>query len=276
LPVVIVFRRTRQRKSSLHMGLLPAFRLDDECDLASSLVRRLAPSNDMDIPIPELWDELVNDGTDWLLGSGSILPPVGAGHINPISRRRRKKNTEMIVLEDREYSSPPDVVATSSSSDNNEENCDEDDELSKIPLDEFEKDRAQKLAILRSRMALESMHVDRSDNVEAVTIRGMIQKAVGLAFVRANKIVLGVSVHVGSGIVIARLSDGTWSAPSAIGTWGLGLGLQFGLEVAEYIFILQTQEALDHFRKGDSYTVGGNMGLAFAGLGREGETSSLC
>jgi SH3 domain-containing YSC84-like protein 1 len=97
----------------------------------------------------------------------------------------------------------------------------------------------------------------------------MIQKAVGLAFVRASKVVLGVSFHGGSGIVVARLSDGTWSAPSAIGTWGLGLGLQFGIERAEYIFILQTTEALEHFKRSGSYTVGGNVGVAVAGLGRE-------
>jgi lipid-binding SYLF domain-containing protein len=97
----------------------------------------------------------------------------------------------------------------------------------------------------------------------------MIQKAVGLAFVRASKVVLGVSLHGGSGIVIARLGDGTWSAPSAIGTWGLGFGLQFGLEVAEYIFILQTQESLDHFKRGSSFNIGGNVGAAVAGIGRE-------
>jgi Las17-binding protein actin regulator len=39
--------------------------------------------------------------------------------------------------------------------------------------------------------------------------------------------------------------------------------------VAEYIFILQTREALEHFRRGGSFTVGGNIGLAVAGVGRE-------
>lgn len=81
--------------------------------------------------------------------------------------------------------------------------------------------------------------------------------------------VLGVSLHGGSGIVIARLGDGTWSAPSAIRTWGLGFGLQFGLEVAEYIFILHTQESLDHFKRGSSFNIGGNVGAAVAGIGRE-------
>jgi lipid-binding SYLF domain-containing protein len=278
VPVVFVFRRTRQRKSFLHIGLLPALRLDDECDLASSLVRRLAPSADMDIPPPDTWEELVQDGTDWLLGNESILPPIVGSDENQnlqLQQRRHKKSKKN--MDTRDFSSPPDVSRISStSSENNDDNDDnnnhddeEEEELGRIPLDEFEKDRTFKLANLRSRMAVEAMKFNRSDDVEAATIRGMIQKAVGLAFVRASKVVLGVSVHGGSGIVIARLSDGTWSAPSAIGTWGLGLGLQFGLEVAEYIFILQTHDALEHFRKGNSFTVGGNMGLAFGGLGRE-------
>jgi lipid-binding SYLF domain-containing protein len=228
-PVVFCFRRTRQRKSIHQLGM-PAFRLDDECDFATLLVKRLAPTNDMEIPPPDTWEELVHDGTDWLLGRGSMLPP---------------KNRMNHVQDDEEIDDPA------------------------IPLDDFERIRHYKLAQLRSRMAAEAMQFDRSEDVEAVTIRGMIQKAVGLAFVKASKVVLGVSIHVGSGVVIARLSDGTWSAPSAIGTWGLGLGIQFGLELAEYIFILQTQEALEHFKRGGSFTVGGNMGVAVAGVGRE-------
>jgi len=237
-PVIFVFRRTRQRKSMHHISmLLPSFRLDDECDFASSLVKRLAPTADMEMPTPDTWEELVHDATDWLLDGGSILPP-------KIQKQR--------------------IMHGGADGDN-----DTGADRSSIPLDSFERERATKLADLRSKMAAEAMQVDRTDDVEAATIRGMIQKAVGLAFVRASKVVLGVSVHAGSGIVISRLSDGTWSAPSSIGTWGLGLGLQFGLEVAEYIFILQTQESLDHFRSGGSFTIGGDIGAAVAGMGRE-------
>jgi lipid-binding SYLF domain-containing protein len=226
-PVVFCFRRTRQRSSPGGMH----FRLDDECDFATSLIRRLAPTPDMDAPVPDAWDELVHDGADWLLGRDSMMPPRHST-LDANSLRR--------------------------------------EEDSGIPLDDYERQRAIKIANLRSRMAAEAVHHgDKGDDVEAATIRGMIQKAVGLAFVRASKVVLGVSLHGGSGIVIARLSDGTWSAPSAIGTWGLGFGIQFGLEVAEYIFILQTQESLDHFRMGSSFNIGGNIGAAVAGMGRE-------
>ena len=77
------------------------------------------------------------------------------------------------------------------------------------------------------------MSFEALDTVETSTIRRMIQNAVGLAFVKASKVVLGLSFHFGSGIVIGRLPDGSWSAPSAIGMYGAGLGLQFGFEFAE-------------------------------------------
>jgi lipid-binding SYLF domain-containing protein len=47
------------------------------------------------------------------------------------------------------------------------------------------------------------------------------------------------SIRAGSGLVIARLADGTWSAPSAIGTAGVGAGLMAGAEMAEFLIILK-------------------------------------
>lgn len=41
------------------------------------------------------------------------------------------------------------------------------------------------------------------------------------------------SGKAGSGIVIARLEDGSWSAPSCIATGGVGFGLQIGADLSE-------------------------------------------
>lgn len=41
------------------------------------------------------------------------------------------------------------------------------------------------------------------------------------------------SGKAGSGVVIARLDDGTWSAPSCIATGGVGFGLQIGADLSE-------------------------------------------
>lgn len=107
------------------------------------------------------------------------------------------------------------------------------------------------------------------DNIEGSIIRGMIKNAIGLGFVRLSKVVVGFSLQGGSGILVSRLPDGSWSAPSAIGVYGFGLGLQFGLEVADFIFIIQTKEGMEHFKRGGNFAVGGNIGATVVSCGRE-------
>jgi hypothetical protein len=45
--------------------------------------------------------------------------------------------------------------------------------------------------------------------------------------------------------------------------------MQFGLEVADYMFILQTKEGVEHFQRGGNFALGGNIGISVAGCGRE-------
>ena len=80
-------------------------------------------------------------------------------------------------------------------------------------------------------------------DIEASTIRGMIKLAVGLGFVQLSKVVVGVSLQGGSSILISRLPDGTWS----MGVYGLGVKLQFGLEVCDFVLIIHTREGIEHF-----------------------------
>jgi lipid-binding SYLF domain-containing protein len=209
-PVVIVFRRTVQRRRLLSPnsrgwgspGLslkgslfgIPSFRMDDECDRAASLIRQLAPS-----------------GGRRAGGDGDGVP----------------------------------LDVFCSSDNNNIEGGG--DAGSHSP----------------------TVAPVQGEDIEASTIRGMIEAAVGLGFVRLSKVVVGVSLQGGSGILISRLPDGTWSAPSAIGVLGLGVGLQFGLEVCDFVFIIQTPEGMDHFKEGGNFVVGGNIGAAVANCGRE-------
>jgi len=209
-PVVLVFRRTVQRKSILSPsnnnnaasssywsppnGLslkgslfgIPSFRMDDECDRAAALIRQLAPPTRKSMTSP-INNNNIDDAST--VGDGSI-----------ITTRQNDTNSE---------------------------------------------------------------------DIEASTIRGMIGAAVGLGFVRLSKVVVGVSLQGGSGIIISRLPDGTWSAPSAMGVYGLGVGLQFGLEVADFMFIIQTNEGMEHFKRGGNFVVGGNIGAAVVNCGRE-------
>jgi lipid-binding SYLF domain-containing protein len=75
----------------------------------------------------------------------------------------------------------------------------------------------------------------------------LIQDAKGVAFITVLKIGFIQSVKIGTGLVMARLKDGSWSAPAAIGTGGLGWGLQFGGEMTEFMLLLNNDEAVEAF-----------------------------
>jgi lipid-binding SYLF domain-containing protein len=68
-------------------------------------------------------------------------------------------------------------------------------------------------------------------------------------------------------VVVARTGKG-WSGPSSIGTGGAGFGFQIGAEQTEFVFILNTPEAVQAFSQGGNVQFGGNMSLAAGPVGR--------
>lgn len=103
----------------------------------------------------------------------------------------------------------------------------------------------------------------------------VIAKAKGLAVLSVIKAGFLVTARGGSGIVLARLPDGKWSAPSAIGIAGLGGGFEIGIEVSDLVIILNYDRAVEAFAKGGNLTLGGNFTVAVGPLGRnlEGNVS---
>ena len=104
------------------------------------------------------------------------------------------------------------------------------------------------------------------------------------------------SGRFGSGVVVARLADGSWyahcqpqrsqerkmaanivvifrSAPSAIGTLGGGFGGQIGFEFTDFVFILNDSMAVKTFAQVGSLTLGGNVSIAAGPVGRNAEAA---
>ncbi|XP_045835171.1 SH3 domain-containing YSC84-like protein 1 isoform X2 [Meles meles] len=96
----------------------------------------------------------------------------------------------------------------------------------------------------------------------------VIAKAKGLAILSVIKAGFLVTARGGSGVVLARLPDGKWSAPSAIGIAGLGGGFEVGIEVSDLVIILNYGRAVEAFAKGGNLTLGGNFTVAVGPLGR--------
>lgn len=119
------------------------------------------------------------------------------------------------------------------------------------------------------------------------------------------------SGKAGSGVVIARLPDGTWSAPSCIATGGVGFGLQIGADLSEvsldvrressvpacesrsftrwaalkcndadppddvqFVVVLNSDEALSAFAKGGNLTIGGSLAAAAGPIGVGGAVNT--
>uniref|UniRef100_A0A3P8W6L1 SH3 domain-containing YSC84-like protein 1 n=1 Tax=Cynoglossus semilaevis TaxID=244447 RepID=A0A3P8W6L1_CYNSE len=99
----------------------------------------------------------------------------------------------------------------------------------------------------------------------------VIAKAEGLAIISVIKAGFMVTARGGSGIVIARLADRRWSAPSAIGIAGLGGGFEIGVEVSDLVIILNQRRAIDAFSMGGNLTLGGNCTVAVGPMGRNVE-----
>ncbi|KAG5646038.1 hypothetical protein DXG03_004461 [Asterophora parasitica] len=114
--------------------------------------------------------------------------------------------------------------------------------------------------------------VDGSNNgLDGVIPRSVLENARGFAIFTIFKAGFLFSARAGSGIVIAKLDDGTWSAPSAIGTAGVGVGGQVGAEMTDFLIVLNTRSAIRSFMSSGSVTLGGNLSVALGPLGRNGE-----
>lgn len=53
-----------------------------------------------------------------------------------------------------------------------------------------------------------------------------MRQAKGLAILSVAKVGVVVTYNIGTGLVMARKEDGSWSPPSAISSFGVGWGAQ--------------------------------------------------
>lgn len=77
----------------------------------------------------------------------------------------------------------------------------------------------------------------------------IIQNAVGLAIFSSMRPGLWTSSTGGSGILIARKSDGLWSPPSGLMLQTAGLGFVLGSDIYDCVFIINTFAVLETFRR---------------------------
>lgn len=116
-----------------------------------------------------------------------------------------------------------------------------------------------------------SQDIDRSARVvdEFVGVgipQQVFRNAKGVAVLSIVKAGFIFSGKLGSGLVVAKTSKG-WSAPSAIGLGGAGFGYQIGLSITDFVFVLNTQAAVNAFASNANLTLGVDIGVAAGPVG---------
>jgi lipid-binding SYLF domain-containing protein len=102
----------------------------------------------------------------------------------------------------------------------------------------------------------------------------VLQRARGLAIFQVLKAGFVFSGKAGSGLVIARLPDGSWSAPSCIATGGVGWGLQIGADITDFVIVLNSEDAVRAFSLGGNVTIGGNISATAGPIGTGGSVQA--
>lgn len=89
---------------------------------------------------------------------------------------------------------------------------------------------------------------------------------VGIAIFTVFRTGMGWSAASGSGVVLARLPDGSWSAPSGILLHTLGVGFLIGADIYDVVLILRTQRAVESFTN-PKVSLGAELSIAAGPLG---------
>lgn len=130
---------------------------------------------------------------------------------------------------------------------------------------EAECDKATK--ILSGFMHPHSPDTDVGQRKVNVIPNAVVKKAKGFAVFTVLKVGFGFSGKAGSGLVVARLPDGSWSGPSCIATGGVGWGFQAGADLTEVVVVLNSDAAVQAFSQGGNVTIGGGLSISAGPIG---------
>jgi SH3 domain-containing YSC84-like protein 1 len=108
----------------------------------------------------------------------------------------------------------------------------------------------------------------------ATNIRELLHRARGILIVPSllkGGFILGG--QGGTGVLLVRDANNTWSSPAFYGMAGGSLGLQIGVEVSEVALIIMSDKALEAILRNE-FKVGAEAGLTLATVGAGAEAST--
>ena len=117
------------------------------------------------------------------------------------------------------------------------------------------------------------LHGFKTNAGEEKIPKELLEIAKGVVFLTVFKVGFMFTGRYGTGLVVAKLDDGSWSAPSAVTISGMGWGLQIGAEFTEMMLILASQSAVNTFMGKAQFSVGAELGVSVGPIGRTVDTN---
>ena len=94
----------------------------------------------------------------------------------------------------------------------------------------------------------------------------VLAKAHGIAIFTVFRTGFGFSGASGSGVILSRLPDGSWSPPSGLLVHTIGWGFLIGLDIYDVVLVLRNQKAVDAFKR-PKISLGGELSVAAGPVG---------
>ena len=120
---------------------------------------------------------------------------------------------------------------------------------------------------------MEKFTKNEQEQIKYIIPPNILAKARGIAIVTIVKAGFLWSGRFGSGLVFAKVGENEWSAPSAISIGGMGVGGQIGAEITDFVFVLNTADAVAAFTLKGNVTIGGNLTITLGPVGRSAEAA---
>jgi lipid-binding SYLF domain-containing protein len=108
-------------------------------------------------------------------------------------------------------------------------------------------------------------------DIEKKIPRQLVRETKGIVFLCSLKAAMMIGGSVGAGIMIAKLDNGSWSAPCAIGLLGGQWGLNIGAQKTDFVIILRDKKAVDLFSGKGQIKFGADASIAAGPIGRDAQ-----
>lgn len=115
-----------------------------------------------------------------------------------------------------------------------------------------------------------------AEQQDTASMASFIKRGKGLViFPKVVKTGFAIGGKTGKGLILQRdASTGKWFGPSFVDVLGASFGLQFGVQVISLVLVINNEQGLEPFTKGDNVTIGADFGIAAGPVGRRTEAAT--